>query len=263
MNCEEAQKVFSPYLDGALTGGALAGAEAHLDACPACRLRLDETRALLRALSAMERPQPPAGLAAAVRDALLIERAARANRPPRTLVEAVFDWVQPRVMPYTVGALASLILFVGVLSALRPHVAAFRALAEAAAGSDADVALIESAGFDVTQPITPENLAANRMPFAVESPSLNPRGALAALARSSESGRPGDDDMMVVADVYGNGQASLAAVMEPPRNPRMLDELEDALRKNPAFVPATLDRRPQTMRVVFVLQRMNVREVGY
>ena len=89
MNCEEAQKVFSPYLDGALTGGALAGAEAHLDACPACRLRLDETRALLRDLCAMQRPKPPAGLAATVRDAILIERAARANRQPQALVEAV------------------------------------------------------------------------------------------------------------------------------------------------------------------------------
>jgi hypothetical protein len=38
----------------------------------------------------------------------------------------------------------------------------------------------------------------------------------------------------------------------------MVEELQDALRKNPAFVPASLDRRPQTMRVVFVLQRMNV-----
>jgi len=53
---------------------------------------------------------------------------------------------------------------------------------------------------------------------------------------------------------------ALAEVVEPPRNPRALRELEDALRKGPAFVPATLDRRPQTMRVVFVLQKMNVDE---
>ncbi len=64
--------------------------------------------------------------------------------------------------------------------------------------------------------------------------------------------------MIVVADVYGNGRASLAEVVEPPRNRRMVEELQDALRKNPAFVPASLDRRPQTMRVVFVLQKMNV-----
>ena len=32
------------------------------------------------------------------------------------------------------------------------------------------------------------------------------------------------------------------------------------LRKSPAFVPASLDHRPQTMRVVFVLQKMKVEE---
>jgi hypothetical protein len=66
--------------------------------------------------------------------------------------------------------------------------------------------------------------------------------------------------MIVVADVYGNGSASLAAIVEPPRNPRALDDLQAALRKNPAFVPASFDGRPQTLRVVFVLQKMNVDE---
>ena len=43
----------------------------------------------------------------------------------------------------------------------------------------------------------------------------------------------------------------------------MIDELQDAFRQSPAFVPASLDRRPQTMRVVFVLQKMNVAERSY
>jgi hypothetical protein len=67
----------------------------------------------------------------------------------------------------------------------------------------------------------------------------------------------------VVADVYGNGSASLAAVVEPPRNRRMVDELQAALRKNPAFVPASLDQRPQTMRVVFALQKVSVQDTSY
>ncbi|MBC7931166.1 MAG: hypothetical protein H7Z38_11445, partial [Rubrivivax sp.] len=103
-----------------------------------------------------------------------------------------------------------------------------------------------------------------RAAITSESPTLNPRGALAALTLSPPSaGSPDDDDMIVVADVYSNGSASLAAVVEPPRNRRMIDEFQDALRKNPAFVPASLDRRPQTMRVVFVLQKMNVPEGSY
>lgn len=261
MTCEETQKVISPYLDGELTGSTGAAVDVHFQTCPVCRLRLEQTRAIVRGLSLMERPAVPPGLAASIDDALLIERAARASRPAPSLLDIVVNWIEPRVMPYTVGALASLMLFVTVLSALRPQIAAFRYLAEVAARDSTELPWVgEADGYDVTKPITPENFAATRMAFAAESPSINPNGALARLAWTPPTGSPGDDDMVVVADVYGNGRASLAAVVEPPRNPRMLDELEDALRKNPAFVPASLDRRPQTMRVVFVLQKMNVPE---
>src|SRR5205085_12695513 len=113
--------------------------------------------------------------------------------------------------------------------------------------------------FDVTRPLSPDLAVAARAPLTTESPTRHPRGARAALTLApSSDGRPEDDDMIIVADVYGNGRASLAEVVEPPRNRRMVEELQDALRKNAAFVPASLDRRPQTMRVVFVLQKMNV-----
>jgi hypothetical protein len=265
MTCEETQKVFSPYLDGVLTGGARAATEVHLQQCPVCRTQLEETRFVVRSLALMERPSAPPDLVNTINDALLIERAARAARPaPVSIFALVVGWIEPRFMPYTVGAMASLILFVTVLSALRPQIAAFRGVGVAVARSNQELVFVEDeGGYDVTKPLTPENFAAMRTAFAAESPSINPNGALARLAWSAPTGTPGDDDMIVVADVYGNGQASLAAVVEPPRNPQALDELEDAFRKNAAFVPATLDRRPQTMRVVFVLQKMNVEELSY
>ena len=37
-----------------------------------------------------------------------------------------------------------------------------------------------------------------------------------------------------------------------------LDEFESALRQDAAFVPASLDRRPDTMRVVFAVQKVDV-----
>ncbi|MCV5540118.1 hypothetical protein OFN30_32795, partial [Escherichia coli] len=69
--------------------------------------------------------------------------------------------------------------------------------------------------------------------------------------------------MVVVADVFSSGYASLAEVVQPPRDRRALEELEEALRRAPAFVPATLDQRPQTMRVVFVVHRVDVREKSF
>jgi hypothetical protein len=67
--------------------------------------------------------------------------------------------------------------------------------------------------YDINRPISPESYSALRAPFSAESPSLNPSGALASLGRSSvtPNGRRADaDDMMVVADVFSNGAASLA-----------------------------------------------------
>ncbi|HVF27825.1 MAG TPA: anti-sigma factor [Pyrinomonadaceae bacterium] len=263
LTCEDTQKVISSYLDGELTRGERASVDAHLRQCPVCRLRLAEMRLVVRDLAFVARPASPPALAASINNALMIERAARRAQPARPLPARIAGWVRPRLMPYTVGAFASLLLFVGIMRALRPQLAALQQLADASRVNIISPLAPDETGYDVTRPVSLEGYAATRTHFAVESPSLNPRGALAALAWTPSSGQPEDDDMIVVADVYGNGSASLAAVVEPPRNPRMLDELQDALRKNPAFVPASLDRRPQTMRVVFVLQKMKVEERSF
>jgi hypothetical protein len=250
-----------------MTRSACASVDEHLDVCPICRHSLDGTRALVRGLSMLERPVPPADLKASIGEALLIERAAQKARPFLPLQVRIARWLEPHLMPYTVGAFYSLLLFIAVFGALRSQLTTLRNLAEASrleSSPPYNVTWIGAPGeYDVRRPLSPALYAASRTTYSAESPSLNPRGALAALAWSPSSGSPDDDDMIVVADVYGNGSASLAAVVEAPRNPRMLDDLQDALRKNPAFVPASLDRRPQTMRVVFVLQKMNVQERSY
>lgn len=262
MTCSESQNAFSPYLDGALSHEAGTALSEHLGACPVCRHQLEETRALVRGLSLMTRPAPPPDLAANIRDALVIERAARHATPRLSPTERVSLWLSTRLMPYSVGAVYSAVLFVAVFGALRSQLVILRNLAEAQALESGQPA--PEGGYDVRRPLSPDLAAAARAHWGPESPTLNPRGALAALTVTpSADGNPDDDDMIVVADVYSNGTASLAEVVEPPRNRRMVEDLQVALRKNPAFVPASLDRRPQTMRVVFVLQKMNVADNSY
>jgi hypothetical protein len=170
-------------------------------------------------------------------------------------------------MPYSVGVVYSVALFIAVFGGLRQQMMVLRNLAQAQAleNGQSVVWLDGRGGFDVTRPLAPDlAAAAARAPDGRESPTLNPRGALAALTLApARDGNPDDDDMIGVVDVYGNGRASLAEVVEPPRNRRMVEDLQDALRKNAAFVPASFDNRPQTMRVVFVLQKMNVAENSY
>ena len=82
-------------------------------------------------------------------------------------------------------------------------------------------------------------------------------------AQMRKTGRQDADDMTVVADVFTNGTASVADVMRAPRDRHLLEDFQKALRENAAFLPAALDRRPETMRVVFSVQRVEVRDRSF
>lgn len=253
MLCEETSQSLSQYVDDCVSLPARVAIDEHLDRCPVCRDEVVELRALRRRLSLLTTPPPPPDLATTISDALAIEAAALRQQPNPSLSHRIARFIEPWVMPYSAGSLASVLMFFLMFTALRPH---FVALREAAAQ--------QRGGYDLSKPVTAAGLAAARAPFAIESPTLNPDGALAALTVSYA--RPhaeldGDaDDMIVVADVFITGAASLAGVVQPPRDPRMLDEFESALRQNAAFVKASLDRRPDTMRVVFAVQKVDVDE---
>ncbi len=269
MLCDEAKSLFSCYVDDALTLPARAAVDEHLNRCPVCRTTLAELRSLRLRLNTLSRPTVPKDLAGGITESLSIEAAARRSQPRRTLGMRFALWLEPKLMPYTVGSFASVILFVCMFGALRPH---FVALHEAAMQSQLEnsrVIIVEEF-LDLSKPvppISPEDFVAKRGNAAAESPSLNPSGALAALTRSYASPRTpsyeGADDMVVVADVFSNGSASLAGVVQPPRDHRMLADFETALRRDAAFVPASLDRRPDTMRVVFTVQKVDVRDRSF
>ena len=260
MLCEETRQSLSLYVDDCVSLPTRVAVDEHIDRCPVCRDEVIELRALRRRLSLMTPPAPPSDLAATISDALAIEAAARRQQPTPSLAQRITKIVEPWVMPYSAGSFASVLMFFLMFMALRPH---FVALREAAAQQRSSVFVITAdGGFDLYQPITPEGFAASRGSVTVESPTLNPGGALAALTtsyarpRAHATGDP--DDMIVVTNVFSNGSASLADVVQPPRDKRMLTEFESALRQDAAFVPASLDRRPDTMRVVFAVQKVDV-----
>jgi hypothetical protein len=254
MNCEETRQTLSLYLDDCVSLPVRVAMDEHLDRCPVCRAEVAELRSLTRSLKMMTRPTPPSGLAETITDLLTIEAAAR-QAPKLPWGRRVARFLQPRLMPYSVGSFASVILFFLMFTALRPH---FVALREAALNNGGLYMVRTVPGYDLYQPVSPHDFAASRAPYAEESPSLNPGGALAALTRAYSrphaSYHSSDaDDMIVVATVFSNGAASLSDVVQPPRDRRMLDEFESALRQDAPFVPASYDRRPDTMRVVFTL----------
>ena len=252
MLCEETKQSLSPYIDDCVSLPTRVAIDEHLNRCPVCRSEVAQLRSLTRRLASLSQPVPPPELAETITDLFVIEAAAQRQAPNPSLSYRVARFLQPRLMPYTVGSFASVIMFALMFAALRPH---FVALREAALQSH-NVIVLQTP--DLNRPVTPEDFAASRAPFAEQSPSLNPGGALAALTRAYARPHPESDDMVVVADVFSNGAASLADVVHAPRDRRMLDDFESALRQDAAFVPASMDRRPDTMRVVFAVQKVDV-----
>ncbi|HEU4836137.1 MAG TPA: zf-HC2 domain-containing protein [Pyrinomonadaceae bacterium] len=261
MSCEETSQTLSLYLDDGVSLPARVAIDEHLDRCPVCRAEVAELRSLTRSLSLMTRPKPPADLADTISDLLTIEAAARRQAPPPSLGRRIARFLEPRLMPYSVGSFASVIMFTLMFAALRPH---FIALREAALQNSSVIVLhaYQEPGYDLNRPVSEKDFAASRAPIGELSPSLNPGGSLAALTRAYAHPHAGysedADDMIVVTDVFSNGVASVADVVKAPKDRRMLDEFESALRQDPAFVKAALDRRPDTMRVVFAVQKVDV-----
>ena len=252
MTCEETRQTLSLYVDDCVSLPARVAVDEHLDRCPVCRAEIAELRALTRRLNLMTRPTPPEDLVGTINDILAIEAAARRQSPKIPLSRRIARFLEPRLMPYTVGSFASVIMFMLMFVGLRPHFVALR-----------EAALQQSVVIDITA----ESLAGERAGFGDQSPTLDPRGSLAALTRAYAHPHPDDhsdaDDMIVVTDVFSNGAASLAEVVNPPRDKRMLDEFESALRQDAAFVRASLDGRPDTMRVVFAVQKVDKVQADY
>jgi hypothetical protein len=110
--------------------------------------------------------------------------------------------------------------------------------------------------------LKPSDYARSRMAIAGESPSINPQGALVALTRSLVRGEMKDDEVVVVADVFGNGLAQIAEVIEPSHDRHAVAELQKALESDPAYAPfvsADMDRRSDAVRVVLKIQSVSVK----
>src|SRR5688572_30292942 len=129
MLCEETSQSLSLYVDDCVSLPARVAIDEHLDRCPVCRAEVAELRALTRGLGRLSRPAPPPGLADSISDAIYIEAAAQRQAPQPSLGYRIMRFLQPRVMPYTVGTFSSVIMFILMLAAVRPHYAALHDVA--------------------------------------------------------------------------------------------------------------------------------------
>lgn len=173
-------------------------------------------------------------------------------------------WVDVWLMPFAVGSVSTLVigftlLWVIVANEIQPQAGRFPNR-----NSTSNTTILypySPPTVPVEGDLNPFEYASSRSAWSQESPSINPRGSLVALTKDLLSESKDDEELTVIAEVYSNGSASIAEVVEPSSDSRAVNELQRALESDPsaaAFVPASYDHRTEPMRVVLKIQSVSV-----
>lgn len=263
MKCSELQFNLSLYTDGALSESECSSIKGHLEICPLCRQKNADFREIRASMQFLKRPEMPQNLRNSLRSAVRTElRAERESFIP--VSSDIREWLQMRLMPYSVGVFASVLIGVTLLTMmfsgmLRPEPAAV-----ATSGREPSLMLASNSNpfSDSTSAfISATDFANSRMAFSSESPSINPQGGLVALTKSILRGEMKDEEVVVVADVFGNGLARISEVVESPGSGMAVIRLERALQSDPSFapfLPAVMENRPENMRIVLKFRSVDV-----
>jgi len=138
LQCPKAKRLFSPYLDGAVTGTEMLALQDHLANCGACNHEYEALRRTQQLLASVGRPKVPADLGLKLRLAISreVEPAKRARfEGLRVRME---NALQPFMVPATAGFLSALIIF-GIAMVF------FVAPSTLQAGSDVPLVMVNTA----------------------------------------------------------------------------------------------------------------------
>lgn len=258
MRCEDFREELALYADDALEIEARDAIESHLPSCPLCRQALDDYRGIRLGLQRLGNPEMPFAL----RDKLMASIPGRVHEremfvqigPVRDRRDFLAHWL----MPLGAGALGTavfLILFVSLLL-VRPGFTGFENQRSSASKIE-----INAMPPGASALVSDDDLL--RVEIPETSPEVNPASALVALTRSIVRGDMRDDEVVVVADVFGNGLARISEIVEPPKDAQAMKELKRAFETEPdqaPFLPARVSAGSDAVRVVLRIQRVDVRE---
>ena len=111
LQCPQAKRLFSPYLDGAVTGTEMLALQRHLSDCAACSGEYQALRRTLQLLANAGRPKAPADLGLRLRLAISREVAQAKRAPFEGLRVRLENTFQALLVPATAGFLSALIIF--------------------------------------------------------------------------------------------------------------------------------------------------------
>jgi hypothetical protein len=219
MNCLQARSLFSPYLDGVLTGRQMGDLGTHLSACAACSREYALLCDTQRMVTALGRKQAPPELALQLRVALSQEAARAHQRSFAVLQVRIENVLNAFMVPATAGVLSAIVFF-GLLIGL--------------------FALPVQANNDVpTMLYTPPVLA--QSPFSGGMERINA------------------DSIVVEAYIDANGRVQDYRILSAPRETEEVKtELENMLIFT-TFRPATAFGQPTSGRAVLSFAKINVK----
>jgi hypothetical protein len=114
MDCQQAKSMFSPYLDGAMSGHEMRDISEHLDGCGECHttyVSLQRTQTLLSSLAPRK---APSDLPLRLKIAIQQERARSPRRVLQNLGLRFEHAINTFMLPATAGLLSAIVMF-GVL----------------------------------------------------------------------------------------------------------------------------------------------------
>jgi Putative zinc-finger len=110
LQCPEAKRLFSPYLDGAVPGTEMLALQKHLSNCAACNGEYQSLQRTQQLLASVPRPKVPADLGLKLRVAISRETAAREHRFEGLMVR-LENALEAFMVPATAGFVSALIIF--------------------------------------------------------------------------------------------------------------------------------------------------------
>jgi hypothetical protein len=221
LQCPRAKQMFSPYLDGALTGAEMLALQDHLEECGECHGQYQSLRQTQQMLTSVARPKVPADLGLKLRLAISRE-AAQARRPAfESLTVRLENTLQAFMVPATAGFLSALIIF----------------------------------GIAMVYFVAPSTLRAdNDVPLVMVNTAPELQGSAFGLMDSID-----DDSLVIEAYVDANGRVQDYRILsDAGRSQEVLPEVKQMLIFT-TFRPALSMGRPTPSRAVLSFSKISVR----
>ena len=221
MKCAEAKLMFSPYLDGAVSGTEMHSLGSHLNECSHCHREYALLRQTQELLAKVGRPKAPADLALKLRVA--ISREAAATRHPRLegLLVRLENALHAFMVPATAGTIAAIAIFGFVMGLTLP---------ELQARNTNDVPLMLYTGPELQESFFPATLS-----------TVN------------------EDSLVIEAYVDANGRVQdYRIISDPDSSQRLLPEVKRMLIFT-TFRPAMSMGRPTPGHAVLSFSKISVR----